>query len=231
MVRNLPVVRLLLAVLLAVMAGPLLADAGPPQGSGRPEQGRQDLGALGAMAAPPESWEGVSWRLAVSLVDAQAQLQEEPLFLPRAVVRRFGRGGVETPGVLRDRFNGWRILGVASFEHPSSTIASDLAMSLRRLRDREPNAAPEMLLRSLIPRPGEMQAAEQTATRWVSSAMNASPKDQLAIVMLWDPSRANRPVLERMSFVMLKAGRLPDGRYRVQLVCHGSAQEALLEGF
>lgn len=190
-----------------------------------------DLGALGAAAAPRESWEGVSLRLANSLVNAELRAGEEPLFLPRAEVRRFGSSELATPAALGDRFDGWRVLAVEAFEYPSVRIAADVADGLARVRDRDPQAVPEVLVRALSAPPGAQQAAEQTASRWLASTLKPSQGDQVAIVLLWNPADASRPPFERLTFLLVKAGRLPDGRYRVASVFFGTAQQAVLEGF
>jgi hypothetical protein len=189
---------------------------------------QQESGALSATAVPPESWEGVAMRLAVSLVDPAAGAQEEPLFLPKATARRFGRSEPRPPSTLRDQFNGMTILTVETFEYPGGQVVAGTAAALARQRLEK--SIPDGLLRAMTPTPAEAAAAEQTAIRWVTAALSPQKGDRLAILLLWDVSSSNRPAFERLSFVMFKAGRLPDGRYRVQALAYGTAQEAVLEG-
>lgn len=207
----------------------LTAGAGAAGASGAWQE--KSSGALAATMVPPESWEGVSQRLAVSLVDRAARAQEEPLFLPRASVRRFGQTGALSPMALRDRFDGWRVLCVEAFEYPGTQVAANISASLLRLKREDAQAMPDAVLRAMTPPPETVGAAEQTAMRWVGSALSPQKGDKLAIVLLWDASATNKPAFERLSFVMIRAGRLPDGRYRVQSVAWGTAQQAILEGF
>ena len=37
-------------------------------------------------------------------------------------------------------------------------------------------------------------------------------------------------MFERLTFLLIKAGRLSDGRFRVSAVCYGTAQQAVLDG-
>ena len=213
----------------------LLLWVRPPLAGGRQQDPAQPTnaqpgGALGAAAAPRESWEGVSWRLALSLVDPNAEVQEEPLFVPKAWVRRFGQTESASPAALRGRFSGWKVLGVQSFEYPNATLAADTGTMLKRLREQDAAAIPELLAQAMTPRPDETQAAEQTASRWVTSALSPERGDQLALLVLWDPREPERPMFERLTFLLIKAGRLSDGRFRVSAVCYGTAQQAVLDG-
>lgn len=233
MASSLFAVRLLMLAGLALAVGPAAATTGPTTPvipTSASAAGQDAAGALGVAAAPRESWEGVAHRLAVSLVDAEARIHEEPLFLPMAQVRPFGRRDVQSPNTLSEQFDGWRVVGVQSFVYPVATLAGDTGLLVQRLRERDPAAVPELLARALTPPPEEVSAAEQAATRWITAALSPQRGDHLAMVMLWDPTDVNRPMLERLSFVLIKAGRLPDGRFRVQTVSYGTAQQAVLEG-
>jgi hypothetical protein len=189
-----------------------------------------NYGALGPAEAPPESWEGVSRRLAISLVDAEARLHEEPLFLPKSEVRQFGRTDSRLPEELGKHFDGWRVVGVQSFEYPLGSIAVETGRLFQRAHLLDPETVPELLVRAMTPPADQVSAAEQAATRWVTAALKPERGDKLAMIVLWDPDEPNRPIFERLTFVLVKAGRLPDGRYRVQTVCYGSAQQAVLAG-
>ena len=107
-------------------------------------------------------------------------------------------------------------------------MVADISTALAQ--QRVSKGIPDGLLRAMTPTPAEAASAEQTITRWVTAALSPEKGDRLAILLLWDASAANGPALERLSFVMIKAGRLPDGRYRVQALAYGTAQEAVLEG-
>lgn len=207
----------------------LLVGAGSVQVSQAKSTGFQD-GGLSAAAALSESWEGVSRRLAISLVDPDARAQEQPLFLPRAVVRRFGARDAQSAAALSEQFDGWRVLGVEVFEYPAASVVADACAMLRSVQAQDPSI-PESLVRALTPSPAEAQAAEQTAGRWVTSALAPARGDKIALLLLWNPGETNLPMFERLVFVLVKAGRLPDGRYRVQAVSYGTAQQAVLEGF
>ena len=193
-----------------------------------PGQG-QESGALSTTAIPPESWEGVATRLAMSLVNVQVRESEEPLFLPKAAVRRFGRGDTRLPAGLQDQFTGYEIAAIETFDYPGGQVVAEVAAALARRR--ASLSLPEGLLRTMTPTPADAAAAEQTMTRWVNAAVSPQKGDRLAVILVWDMASTNRPALERLSFVFLKAGRLPDGRYRVQALAYGTAQEAVLEGF
>lgn len=213
-----------------ILAGlALLVGAGSVEVSQAKSNGAQD-GGLSAAAAPRESWEGVSRRLATSLVDPDARALEEPLFLPRATVRRFGAADAQSASALREQFDGWQVLGVEAFEYPAARVVADACAMLRIVQSQDPSI-PDSLVRALTPPAAELPAAEQTAGRWVTSALAPARGDKVALLLLWNPGETNLPMFERLVFVLIKAGRLPDGRYRVQTVSYGTAQQAVLEGF
>lgn len=218
------VVGLLVPASIVLSARPLSGPAVPPDAAER------DQGALAATTVPPESWEGVSQRLARSLVDADVRLNEQPLFLPKALVRQFGRTDVQLPASLQDHFEGCTILGIQSFEYPNATLAVDTGRVLQRVREQDPQAIPELLVRAMTPPAEEASAAEQAASRWITAALNPVKGDHLAVILLWNASEPNLPMLDRLSFVLVKAGRLPDGRFRIQSASYGTAQQAVLDG-
>lgn len=224
--RSVRVASFALAVLLpglAIGAG----EAGSPQVT----PPVADTGALRSTPVPPESWQGVAERLALSLVSAQVRAEEEPLFLPGAQVRQFGRSAPSSPASLRDRFDGWTIVSVQAFEYPKGALASGLATDVGRLRQAEPALLPALAARILNPPADQRAGADETARRWVGAALSPSQGQKVALLTLWNPGEANRPVLERLAFLLVKSDRLPDGRWRVEAVRYGSAQDAVLEGY
>ena len=177
---------------------------------------------------PRESWEGVARRLAASLVDPAARDDEEPLFLPGAEVWRFGRSVAAGPVVLRGRFDSQVIVSVRAGTNPLANPAATLAADLRSLAERDAAAnVPPSLVRRLTPR----GAAEATMTRWLAASVGGESGASVAWIALWDAAATDRPDAERLTFLLLRAGRLPDGRFRLQTIRFGTAAEAVAEGF
>ena len=181
---------------------------------------------------PRESWEGVARRLAASLVDPAARLGEEPLFLPDAGVWRFGRSVPVGPAALRGRFDGQVVAAVLAGIYPQPGWAAAAGEHLRLLAERDPAAnVSAAAVRRLIPRPDQSTAAELAMSRWLAASLRAEPGSAVAVLVLWDAAAGDESDFERLTFLLVKAGRLPDGRYRLQTVRFGTGREAVAEGF
>ena len=181
---------------------------------------------------PRESWEGVARRLAASLVDPLARRTEEALFLPTAVVWRFGSPSATDPGALRGRYDGQVVLSVRAGVYPEAGVAARVASDVAARAEADPSAhLTPTAVRRMTPRPSQTAAAELAMSRWLALSLKAEAGASVATVVLWDAAATDRPDMERLSFLLVKAGRLPDGRFRLQAVRFGTAAEAAAEGF
>ena len=178
---------------------------------------------------PRESWQGVARRLAASLVDPAARAAEGPLFLPGVRVNRFGDERPMSPGDLRDRFEGMTVLSVAAthFDPRDGDLAGTLSDDARLARDR--GAIPASVATMLAAPPEGQAAAEAALCRWLVERVEAATDEPVAVIALWDAAAtgpSGRGDAERLTFVLLKGSRLPDGRLRFSRVAFGTAAEA-----
>ena len=201
------------------------------------------LAAAGAAADyDADSWPATVDRLAAALCDPRGRgSRGGPLFLTDAIVTRIGSASTGlTPASLAGRFDGRRAVSVRTFSWPTSTVAADAGADLAEFAG-TPAGLPVALVRALVPARDAGPAAEMAANRWLDSALPLADGDRIALLILWDARRPDRPagsvlsagdeteLYERVTLIVARGGRDRLGRWRVAALRFGTAADVLAE--
>ncbi len=171
-----------------------------------------------------EPWTQTVRALADSLVDSAEPDAISAILPPATPVRRFDRVDPEDRLSLREMTAGATVVAALSYRSTPTTMASDLSDSLRNA-DFVPDAVRAEFLPSTEK---ELRHANDTATQWISTALQPGVEQPVGVIVLWQ-YRASRDASEQpdgeLVFVLIKAQEPTPGEFRMAQVIYGNTRQ------
>lgn len=177
-------------------------------------------------AESPKTWEQTVQVLADALVNSSERDRLAAVLPPGTAVRRFDRLDPEDRLSLRETTGGAVVVASLSYTSSPTTMATDLANSLR-----DAEFVPEAIRNEFMPDgDAPSKGANETAAHWISTTLQPGVEQPVGVVVLWQ-QRAPRTPSEQptglLIFVLVKGQPVSATEHRITQVIYGDTRQIM----
>lgn len=149
--------------------------------------------------------------------------QLNALAAPSAFVAPFEMNRTESITLLPKRLTTTNVVSARAYIHPSVTAATDLVGDLTSAGTIDA----ETIRKITPPAPEDLKKADATMAHWFTSALEARPGDPVAVLVLYDDGKGEKPHAPTLTFALVRGDFDAAGNARISRIVYGTMESAV----
>lgn len=168
-------------------------------------------------------WSQTLIALVKVIADGGDPEQLTALAAPSAFVAPFEMNRTESITLLPQRLKTVNVVSARAYFHPSVTSASDIVADLTNA-----GTIDAATLRKITPGSTEdLRKADATMAHWFTSALEAKPGDPVAVLVLYDDGKGEKPQPPSLTFALVRGDFDAAGKARINRIVYGTMDAAV----